>query len=154
MVKRITIIRHAQSIHNSGEFKTQEDARNAKLSEEGKRQASTVKGDFDTVVISPLRRAVETYARSSIKTRRLLMSELFREEADGCAANHFENEPIFLETKEQMRARAQKAKQYIQALDSNNIGIVAHGIFIWYFLEACGQTPIPTYNVQAITFEL
>lgn len=152
--KKITIIRHAQSMHNAGQFSAQEEVRNARLSSEGKKQADGLKGSFDLVVLSPLRRAVETYARSGIACRQLKMCDLFREEADGLPANHLELEVTRVETKEEIRQRAKEARKYIEACDSYDIGILSHGIFIWYFLEACGQKGVPTYNVQSITFEL
>ena len=68
-MKRITIIRHAQSKFNAGEFRTAEEIRNCKLTDHGKMQAKNLDQSFDIIVLSPLKRAIETYVNSNLKIK-------------------------------------------------------------------------------------
>jgi broad specificity phosphatase PhoE len=138
-MKTITIIRHAQSKFNAGECKTEAELRNSKLTTLGKIQASQLNQSFDLVILSPLKRAIETYANSNIKNSVL---------------NFLENEDVVPESENEVKLRAQKAVDYLRSLPQNNIGIVSHGCFIWYLLEKAGQQPVATYNTQTITFNL
>lgn len=153
-MKTITIIRHAQSKFNAGEYKTEDEIRNCRLTSHGIEQAKQVNHDFDLLVISPLKRVMETYVNSNIKCKRICISELVREQLDGRPLNCLDLEEVQTETNDEVRKRAKEAVEYIKKLDSDNIGIISHGCFIWYFLEQCGQPPTGTYNCQAITFKL
>ena len=62
---RITFIRHAQSLHNA----TGDIIVNCGLSNAGVEQAKKIDISFDCVVLSPLRRTLQTYALSQIKTK-------------------------------------------------------------------------------------
>ncbi len=156
MVKRITVIRHSQSLHNQNIY-PEGDPRllNSRLSEYGRDQAKNFSASFDVLILSPLRRAVETYACSSIATRDLQICPLFREQRDGKNINQLENEaPGVVESTMDIRMRAIQARKFLESLHSDNIGIISHGVFIWYLLEACGQIPLPTANLQTISFNL
>lgn len=154
MKKKITLIRHAQSKFNCGEFKTDAELLNCPLSEYGKMQATMLNFTFDAIVLSTLKRAIDTYMHSTIKTDNVIMSHLFREQREDSLLNFLENEEIIPESPDDVRKRAREAIEFIRTLDYENIGIVSHGYFIWYFLEQCGQKPISTHNTQSITFEL
>lgn len=153
-MKKITIIRHAESKFNAGEIKSEDELLNCKITEFGKKQATSLCHSFDTLILSPLKRAIETYVHSNIKTREIIVCDLFREQKEDSSLNYLENEIIQPETLDDVRKRAQQAIQFIKSHNSGNIGIISHGYFMWYFLEQCGQPPIPTYNCQSITFEL
>jgi broad specificity phosphatase PhoE len=154
MKKKITIIRHAQSIFNCGQFKHDSELLNCPLSDFGKMQAKSLNQTFDVIVISTLSRAMETYLNSNIKADNVIQSHLFREQRETSILNFLEGEEIIPESSDDVRKRAREAIAYIKTLDYENIGIISHGYFIWYFLEQCGQQPIPTHNTQAISFEL
>lgn len=155
MVKRITLIRHANSLHNQGIYaETDPRLLNSRLSDHGIDQAKNFSASFDVLVLSPLRRAIETYADSSIATREVIICPLFREQQDGKIINRLENEAPSVESTMDVRLRAIQARKYLESLNSDNIGIISHGVFIWYLLEACGQIPLPTHNLQTITFTL
>lgn len=155
MKKRITIIRHAQSKFNAGDFKTDDELLDCRLSEFGKQQAQKLNQTFDIVILSTLRRAIETYANSNIKSKNnVVLSHLFREQRETSQLNFLPNEEIIPESPDDVRKRAREAIQFIKNLDYTDIGIISHGYFIWYFLEQCGQPTTPTYNTQSITFEL
>ena len=153
-MKTITIIRHAQSKFNAGEYKTEEEIRNCWLTNYGVEQAKQLNHSFDLLVLSPLKRAFETYVNSNIKCKQLTISELVREQLDGRPLNFLDLEEVKSESSDEVRKRAREAVEYIKQLESNNIGIISHGCFIWYLLEQFGQPPIGTSNCQSITFNL
>lgn len=153
-MKTITIIRHSQSHFNAGSFKTDEEIRNCRLTEVGIQQAKQLNHSFDVVIVSTLKRALETYLNSNIKCKQLITSDLVREQKEDKPLNYLDFEEIIPENQEDVRKRAREAIELIKSLEYNNIGIVSHGYFIWYFLEQCGQTPQPTCNCQSITFTL
>lgn len=151
---KITVIRHAQSKHNAGLCKTEDELRNCALSDYGKQQATNLHQKFDILLVSKLRRAIETYKNSNITTEKVIFTDLVREQKENHTLNFLEGEEIIPETPDQVRQRAREAIAFIKELGSSNVGIVSHGFFISYFLEQCGQPMVPTYNTQSITFDL
>jgi len=152
MVKTVTIIRHGQSKQNAGQCKNNDELRNCALSDFGKEQAKKLEQNFDVVLVSPLRRAIETYENSNIKTDNLIHSDLFREHREHNLSEFLENEEIIPE--HDVRQRARDAFAFIKELNYNNIGIVTHLCFSWYLLEQCGQPVISLENTQSITFTI
>ncbi len=128
-MKKITLIRHAESIYN----KTMDNSLiNCGLTDEGKIQSSKLEYNFDLIIVSPLKRALDTLKYSNITYKNLEISDLFREyKTNGC--DYFENEAIISETEEELYSRIKQAKQYISTLNQSNIGVVTHGDFIWWF---------------------
>ncbi|QKF94678.1 histidine phosphatase superfamily clade-1 [Fadolivirus algeromassiliense] len=153
-MKKITIIRHAQSHFNAGNYKTDEEIRNCRITPYGVEQSKQLHHSFDVLIISPLKRAMETYLNSNIKCRQLIMSELFREQKEDKPLNYLDFEEIKPESPEDARKRAREAIEFIKTIKSDNIGIISHGCFIWYLLEQVGQPPQPTHNCQAIQFNI
>ncbi len=154
IMKKVTIIRHAESKMNAGLCKTDAELRNCGLSDFGKQQAGNLNQHFDVLVVSKLRRAIDTYKNSNITTEHIIFSHLVREQKENHSLNFLEGEDIVPENTEDIRARALAAKNFIKTLDGDNIGIISHGFFISYFLESCGQQMMPTFNTQAISFDL
>ena len=153
-MKTITIIRHAQSKFNAGEYRTEEEIANCRLTNYGVEQSKQLNHNFDLLIISPLKRAFETYVNSNIKCKQLVVSPLVREQLDGRPLNCLELEEIKTESSDEVRKRAKEAVDFIRTLKEENIGIISHGCFIWYFLEQCKQPPTGTFNCQAITFQI
>ena len=52
------------------------------LTPEGQQQAAALKGHYDLVICSPLRRTLQTLHCSRVTYRRLMVSELCREQRD------------------------------------------------------------------------
>lgn len=154
MMIKITIIRHAQSNFNAGLCKTSDELRNCGLTELGKQQAMTLNQNFDILLVSKLKRAIETYKNSNITAEKIIFTDLVRKQKEDHTLNFLEGEEIIPETPDQVRQRAREAIAFIKTLNSNNVGIISHGFFISYFLEQCGQPMRATYNVQSITFYL
>ena len=153
-MKTVTIIRHAQSKFNAGEYKTEEEITNCRLTQYGIAQANSLNHSFDLLILSPLKRAFETYVNSNIKCKQIMISNLVREQLDGRSLNCLELETIGNESSDEVRKRAREAVEMIKNLKSDNIGIISHGCFIWYLLEQFDQPPTGTYNCQTITFTL
>jgi broad specificity phosphatase PhoE len=152
--KRITLIRHAQSKFNAGQFQTNDELRNCRLTNHGINQCSTLNQSFDLLIISPLKRVMETYVNSNIKTKKIMISDLFRERKENHCLNFLENEEIVPESDEEVRERARKAIAYLKTFNVNNIGIISHACFIWYFLEQYQNRPENMANAQSITIEM
>lgn len=153
-MKKITIMRHAQSKFNVGECRSHDELRNCKLTEFGKLQAQSLNGSFDIVIVSPLKRALETYVNSNIKSREIITSGLFREQQkENIPLNCLELEETVLETDDDVRKRARDAIEFIKTLKCENIGIISHAHFIWYFLEQCGQHARVIGNCEVVVFD-
>jgi|SRR5579872_5576834 len=154
MSKTITAIRHAQSTHNAGLHKTDKDAANCGLSDEGKKQAAKIELTTELLILSPLRRAMDTYIRSQIKTKEIVISPLFIEYQDGKPLNYLEAQPNIRETPNELVRRAQTAISYLKSLPQKNICIVSHGDFLNAFFKELGlKVPYPQ-NAQAFQFEV
>ncbi len=153
MVK-VTIIRHAQSKFNAGLCKNDAELRNCSLTNFGKQQASKLNQNFDILIVSKLRRAIETYKNSDISAEKIIFSHLVREQKEGNSLNYLEGEDIIPETPDEVKKRAIATKEFIKTLNSDNIGIISHYTFIAYFLEVCGQSKHFLDNTSSITFEL
>jgi broad specificity phosphatase PhoE len=145
MSKKITCIRHCQS-----DFLDADPS----LTQLGSQQASQINHKSDIVLISPLRRALHTYARSNIVSNKVFTSELCRERKDNLKYNYYRTEDIVPESEEDIWKRVNQLKHYILSFPEKNVCLVSHAILIWYFLSACGQTPITLNFGGSVTFEI
>jgi len=155
-MKTITIIRHGESIYNAGEFKKESEVANCRLSDKGKIQSQSLDQSFDILIVSPLKRALETYVNSQIKTKELIISPLFAEHRNGKPLNYLENEEYVVETPDDLAKRAKSALQFVRSLPKlqQNIGIISHGDFLHNFLKECQQKQAYLKNTEAVTFKL
>jgi broad specificity phosphatase PhoE len=132
--KNLWLIRHAESMSNvAANYPAMKEADfvNTRLSENGRtQQAPLVKGSIDLLIVSPLRRTMETYAHSNLRVKRLFTSELVREwRAYGCAGD-FELEAPRAESADELRARVERTLELLRAQPETNIGILSHGVFL------------------------
>jgi broad specificity phosphatase PhoE len=153
-MKKITIIRHAESKFNARQYETDNELRNCRLSENGKLQAQNLQQSFDIIILSPLKRALETYVESNLKSRKIIISDLFRGQKEISQLSYLENEEIKPENLDDVRKRAREAIAFLKSLEYDNIGIISHGQFISHFLEQCGQYSKSIHNTESISFEL
>jgi len=122
----LSFIRHAQSRYNSGTCNVY-NIQNCGLSDDGFVQAMSLELEFDCIVLSPLRRAIQTYALSHIKTGKVIISDLFREfRVVGHPSNHLEKEQSSRETEQDLVDRAKEAMEFLRNLPYENIGVVTH----------------------------
>lgn len=156
IMKQVTIIRHAQSIFNAKQYIEPEEVRNCGLTKKGIVQSSKLTHSFDILIISPLKRALQTYTYSNIKVENLLISDLLREFKDDnpIPLNFLENEQIVPETYEQLIERVQLMLVFIRSLPYKNIGIISHRNFLKVFLKEADQKPKRLSNAQTIIFNL
>jgi broad specificity phosphatase PhoE len=127
----LTFIRHGQSRDNAGECKTEPEKVNADLSGLGQEQAAKLRIACDLVILSPLRRALHTYALSSIHSiQSPIVSPLFREERCGMvdAMEHeVKDGKCETETKAQFYARIVEAtKSLVDKSHLNHVIVIAH----------------------------
>lgn len=153
-MKKITIIRHAESRFNAGLCKNDNELRNCGLTDYGKQQASHLNQHFDILIVSKLRRAIETYKNSNISAEKIIFSHLVREQKEGHSLNFLEGEEIVPESPDDIKKRANETILLIKTLDCDNIGIISHYSFIAYFLEQCGQPKYFLQNTKNVTFNL
>ena len=150
MSKHITLIRHAQSKANNGES----NGPDARLSTLGVEQASKVHGHTKVLVLSNLRRTMETFINSGLKPGRMLVSELFREIKEGENGDYLEGEEVTIETPEEINKRIRQAIDYLQAIDSDEITVICHGVFIWHFMKTIGMPVNSVANCEMFKFRL
>lgn len=79
----ITLIRHGES--GFGENYTSiEHLTNCRLTSVGINQSKQLNFHFDILILSPVKRTMETYINSKIKANKIIINELFREKDDVC----------------------------------------------------------------------
>lgn len=84
---KVFFTRHAQSMANVSDYKYTDSP----LSSKGIKQAQKLQGHFDLVVISPLRRCMETLLCSGITYDNVVINKNLREHID-CSGNVLPNE--------------------------------------------------------------
>jgi len=128
-MKKITLIRHAESIFNSND---KYDVPNCGLTENGILQANNLTFYFDCILISPLKRSLDTFMHSNIQFDEFIITNLVREHKTN-KCDFFEYEDFVAETEEKLTERIDNVKLYIKSLPYVNIGIITHADFIFYF---------------------
>jgi broad specificity phosphatase PhoE len=124
----VDIVRHAQSLFNKWLI----SEKDCDLTEEGKYQAALLGGDYDVVILSPLRRTHQTLLYSMIKPRRLLLTELCREKrTDICDYLPGEDDTM-KETVEEVKVRIELFKEYLrrEIKEGEKALVISHGDFI------------------------
>jgi broad specificity phosphatase PhoE len=126
------------------------------LSAAGIEQAKRIKLPFDCVVVSPLRRALQTYSYSQIETGKLLVSDIFREFRPlGHPSNYLEREVIARESQQQLEKRAQQAIEFLQSLPYQTIGVITHHDFTAEFSKLVNhQKPVYLKNAGFMAFSI
>ena len=146
--KKITLIRHAQSRFNAG----QTDAlTNCGITDQGAQDASNLNFSFDCLIISPLKRSIQTYTCSKIKTGKIMINELFREHVSW-NLNFLDNETPAIETVDDLVKRAYAAFEFLNTIEYYNIGVITHSDFLQTFTERILGTKISLNNCQALEF--
>lgn len=130
---KVIFIRHAQSMYNVG---TGHDNYNSPLSENGIISCKSLGYSFDLLIISPLKRAIQTYANSNIKTKNILISDLFQEVKN--QKPNMLDDDLSRESHEEFEARIIKAIDYLKKLNYSNtktIGVITHHDFIYHLTK-------------------
>ena len=102
---KIHFLRHAQSTFNVSWCRGKVDEFDASITEFGKRQARGVRGDYDIVVISPMRRCWQTLENSQITYKEIITLEEGREMKSHHRSDYKQGEEVVPETDDEMFAR-------------------------------------------------
>jgi broad specificity phosphatase PhoE len=132
---KVHMLRHAQSEANIGIEKL-----DPHITDEGKRQASKMYGEYDLVIISPLIRTLQTLLHSNIKYEHIFVTELCREVRDGAPSNHILDEDYRPESYETFRDRVNDFRKLIRkkAEKHQRILVITHGVFMCHFAQLPG----------------
>lgn len=125
----ISFLRHAECYHN---VDNKYDFLNCCLTDLGIEQASNLKGHFDLIICSPLRRCRETLGFSNIKGNYIEFNELCREKIVNYA-DIIEHENIhYREDDITFLNRVKKFSEYLEYCQQHNnkILVIAHYLFI------------------------
>ena len=119
----IRLIRHGESFANIGEKRW-----DSPLTEKGITQSSKLKGHYDLVILSPMRRAQETYIYSQIDCDECVYCESCREIKKGIS-DHLLFESLKRETEDEFETRInllmEELRNYSQKY--KNIVVFTHG---------------------------
>lgn len=124
----VTFLRHAQSIFN----RDLTSEKNCSLTELGIEQAKQLKGDYDVIVCSILKRTKETLFYSNLTSKQLHFTDLCREvRRDICDFLEDEDETQ-LETDEEAEKRILLFKAYLQSKTkaTDKVLVISHRDFI------------------------
>jgi hypothetical protein len=135
MVKNITCIRHGHP--------EQMVVGDPILSTDGIKQANCLAGEYDLIILSPLRRAMETYTRSNISGRRVVICDDAREQRDNNMYNQLRSETPMTETVSEMFARCTNLRDFILAQPEENICIFSSAFSICYLQQVFGYSSRP-----------
>jgi len=103
------------------------------LSPHGECEAKKLKGEFDYVVCSPLKRAKQTLLLSNIKYKTLIIDERIREHMNGNPINYFEGEEIKRESQENFLFRINSLKTELETRSDRVLVVGHHDIFLTWF---------------------
>lgn len=139
VVKDLWFVRHAQSMGNAytGMF-SPEQLRNCGLSPVGKDQAAVVKGPTELLILSPLRRAIETYVHSGLQVKRIMIADCVRELVEDPSSELDLEKWIEKETPEDLQKRVAEAVALIACQPEKKITILSHAIFLNELGKALG----------------
>jgi broad specificity phosphatase PhoE len=144
------LIRHGQSLYNEGKTSDPNLLVDCALSEEGRKQAQKITGPVNLLILSPLRRAIETYTYSKLQCRRIIMSDLFREHGTG-PWNCLPREDLkWQETGTELETRVQRAIEFLRQQTETHITILSHHDFLVALTQALTQTPRYLRNAECI----
>lgn len=102
-----------------------DQGRDSRLTEEGKRQASYLKGHYEFVLCSPLARCIETLENSNITYDYLQHSWSLREQILGLC-DTVPGEISEIESFDSLKERGQNAWDLIMSIQSKDILVVTH----------------------------
>lgn len=155
-VKTLYLIRHAESTYNekhqlpSAQHMPEESYVNAPLTRRGKTQASTLDGDTKLLIVSPLRRTIQTYAESKLRVGRLVTSALIRERIQTWS-DRMEHETTFdapYESLNDLWKRVHASVAFIKQQPEDEITLVSHGLYLsTLHLQLTGR-PLMIGNAQ------
>jgi len=127
----VTIVRHVESLYN----RTLIDSRDCGITDAGKKNAKFIKGYYDIVLLSPLRRCRETLEYSGVRYGEKMTVDSIREHrVQEC--DFLENEDKVTESEGDILSRVGEFKGFIKDFIARNpnkkILVITHADFVWY----------------------
>ncbi len=140
----ITVLRHCESVFNVDPASTQRDC---PLSPAGELHAATLRGHYELVLVSPLRRARQTLELSDITYGAVETCALAREHKTG-PCDCVDGEAFGNESEPEVIARAARLKLFLAEAVARhgNVLLIAHADIVWY-LTASREGDGDTYGV-------
>lgn len=145
---KVTFIRHAQSEYNIGK----NNSFNAPITEDGAISCKNLDLNFDLLILSPLKRSIQTYANSNIKTKNIIINELFQECKDK-PSNMLDNDTNY-ETVYDFENRLDNAIKFLKDRSENNIGIITHHDFVHKITKKITGKPISLSNTNTFSINM
>jgi broad specificity phosphatase PhoE len=132
MTCKIDLLRHAESMYNKYHLQEYD----VELTMNGKLSANRLKGHYQLVICSSLKRARQTLDYSHITYDKLIVSDLIREKKT-VIGDHFHYEELTQESYRDMYERIDKFRDILNeyAKIYNSILVVSHGIFLSKFAK-------------------
>ena len=127
----ITLIRHSTSTFNENGDLTKD----CPLTQSGKNLAKNLKGEYDLVVCSSLKRARQTLDESNLIYKNVIFTDLCRELRDGTPINLFkgESDDMLEESEESINKRLTEFKNLLKdyAKKYSSIAVISHFGFLY-----------------------
>lgn len=149
MKKQVWFIRHAESQGNTGEDGGPDPA----LSKRGREQASHLKGPVDLLIVSPMKRALDTYILSKLSSTSIIVSELFRERLGGGQGEWRLGEDHVKKLERDDKKfvkRVDAAIEFLRAQPEQRIAVISHHTFLAALTGRLYGTPAYLGNAQMI----
>lgn len=147
----VHFLRHGQSLFNIGI-----QGPDPGLTDEGKRQASMVSGEYDLVIVSGFLRTIETLEHSKIKYRERIICELCREIKGESSCDYKHGEDTTPESGYDLTQRTIAFRRLLEKLLPGypRILVISHACFMQFFLGyngGIGNCQVIKYKMQQNT---
>jgi len=143
---KVKFIRHAQSEFNVGINK-----KDPNLTDFGKMQALILEGEYDLVIVSPLKRTKQTLECSRIKYKHLVEMNDCREYSDGAICNSREDED-FSESHDEFIRRVNRFKSdlrnIIEKEGYQSVAVISHACFMCVACNVNGVNNCQTIEID------
>lgn len=127
-MSKVRLIRHAESTFNRHGSKDND----VPITDRGKDQAKSLEGEYDIVVCSTLKRAIQTLHNSNLKYKKVIFTPICREVMDTNPTNYYPGEDITHESSEDVKKRMTEFREFLKSLDpdNNKIAVITHSVFL------------------------
>jgi len=149
---QVTFIRHAMTRFNAR--LDDESIPDSRITQIGVSQAAKLNNTFDILILSPLKRTMETYTNSNIKTNKVIISEYFREHMRTPLNFTALEDHSYVESTVEIEKRIDKAIKYIKmlGLKFDKIGVITHYDFLRHITKRLFGKELKFRNCDQITF--
>lgn len=145
MMTKISLIRHGETAYNMDKNALLQ--RDVPLTPFGCLQSSLLTGDYDVLIVSPLRRTRMTYGLSRITCHTAVRYDQRVREYRTCPCDFYKDEDIIYETESQITERCQEVYNDLKInCPGKRIGIITHANWIQYFTKVIGAPILHTID--------